>query len=49
VAAARELGARLNAHVRFEKRELFAHLEAALDATALEELGRAVEAAEAAG
>ena len=49
VEAARELGERLNAHVRFEERELFAHLEAALDATELERLGRAVEAAEAAG
>jgi Hemerythrin HHE cation binding domain len=49
VEAARELGERLNAHVRFEERELFAHLEAALDATELERLGRAVEEAEAAG
>jgi hypothetical protein len=49
VEAARELGERLNAHVRFEERELFAHLEAALDTTELERLGRAVEEAEAAG
>jgi hemerythrin-like domain-containing protein len=49
VDAARELGERLNAHVRFEERELFAHLEAALDAGELERLGRAVEQAEAAG
>ena len=49
VAGARELGERLNAHVRFEERELFAHLEAALDAGELERLGRAVEEAEAAG
>ena len=49
VDAARELGERLNAHVRFEERELFAHLEAALDAGELERLGRAVEEAEAAG
>lgn len=48
VDAARELGARLNAHVRFEERELFAHLEGALEAGELERLGRAVEEAEAA-
>jgi hypothetical protein len=49
VDAARELGERLNAHVRFEERELFAHLEAALDTDELERLGRAVEEAEATG
>jgi hemerythrin-like domain-containing protein len=49
VEAARELGERLNAHVRFEERELFAHLEASLDPTELERLGHAVEEAEAAG
>jgi hypothetical protein len=48
VAATRDLGERLDAHVRFEERELFAHLEAALDAAGLDRLGRAVEAAEAA-
>jgi hypothetical protein len=49
VDAARDLGERLNAHVRFEERELFTHLEAALDTTELERLGRAVAEAEAAG
>jgi Hemerythrin HHE cation binding domain len=49
VEAARELGERLNAHVRFEERELFAHLEAALAPTELERLGRAVEEAEDTG
>jgi hemerythrin-like domain-containing protein len=49
VGAARELGERLNAHVRFEERELFGHLEAALDTAELERLGRAVEEAEDTG
>jgi hemerythrin-like domain-containing protein len=49
VDAARELGERLNAHVRFEERELFGHLEAALDTAELERLGRAVEEAEGTG
>jgi hemerythrin-like domain-containing protein len=49
VDAARELGERLNAHVRFEERELFGHLETALDTGELERLGRAVEEAEGTG
>jgi Hemerythrin HHE cation binding domain len=47
--AARELGELLAAHVRFEERELFVLLEERLPAGELDELGRAVAAAEAAG
>jgi Hemerythrin HHE cation binding domain len=47
VAAARALGERLTAHVRFEERELFAVLERRLDPAALARLGAAVARAEA--
>ncbi len=43
----RALGRLLHDHVRFEERELFVAVEAALDAAALERLGAAIEAAEA--
>jgi hemerythrin-like domain-containing protein len=49
VGAARELGERLNAHVRFEERELFPQLERQLAADELDRLGRAVAEAEQAG
>jgi hemerythrin-like domain-containing protein len=39
------LGTRLHDHVRFEERELFPMIEAALDAEALDRLGLAVAAA----
>lgn len=45
----RQLGSLLHDHVRFEERELFVAVEAALDAAALERLGAAIEAAEAEG
>jgi hemerythrin-like domain-containing protein len=45
--AARALGKRLAAHVRFEERELFVTLERRLDAETLERLGDAVTRAEA--
>jgi hemerythrin-like domain-containing protein len=45
----RELGARLDAHVRHEERVLFPAIEQALSAEQLERLGRAVAAAESAG
>lgn len=41
-----ELGRRLNAHVRFEERQLFPLIEAALDAESLDRLARAIELAE---
>lgn len=44
VSAARALGERLNDHVRFEERELFPLIEARLDATALDEVARALRA-----
>ena len=44
--AARELGALLRDHVRFEERELFVMLEARLSPEALARLGDAVAAAE---
>jgi hemerythrin-like domain-containing protein len=44
-----ELGERLDAHIRHEERVLFPAIEQALSATQLEELGRAVARAEAAG
>lgn len=47
VAAARALGERLHAHVRFEERVLFALLEARLAPDALERLGGDVARAEA--
>lgn len=47
VAAARALGERLGAHVRFEERELFVTLERRLAPDALERLGDAVAQAEA--
>jgi hemerythrin-like domain-containing protein len=40
VTAARELGELVNAHVRFEERELFPRLEAELAPEALAEIGR---------
>lgn len=46
VDAARELGQRLNDHVRFEERELFVVLEQRLGAEGLERLGRQLDAAE---
>lgn len=46
VAAARELGERLNAHVRFEERELFTTLERRLAPDDLARLGAAVARAE---
>lgn len=42
-----DLGELLNAHVRFEERELFPQIEADLDGTALRELAVAIEKAEA--
>jgi hemerythrin-like domain-containing protein len=42
------LGARLEAHVRFEERELFPMIEARLDADAIAQLGAEIERAEAA-
>jgi hypothetical protein len=47
LAAIRELGERLGAHVRFEERGLFQLIEADLGAAELERLARAVAAAEA--
>jgi hemerythrin-like domain-containing protein len=44
---ARQLGQRLEAHVRFEERELFPLVEAALDGEALSQLAVAIEKAEA--
>ena len=46
VADVRELGQRLDDHVRHEERVLFPAIEAALSAEQLERLGRAVAAAE---
>jgi hemerythrin-like domain-containing protein len=46
VAAARELGERLDDHVRHEERVLFPAIEQALTAEQLQSLGRLVEAAE---
>lgn len=43
----RSLGALLHDHVRFEERELFPAIEAALDIEILDQLGKAIEAAEA--
>jgi hemerythrin-like domain-containing protein len=48
VAELRELGQRLEAHVRHEERVLFPAIELALSAERLAALGRAVEDAEAA-
>jgi hypothetical protein len=42
-----ELGALLHDHVRFEERELFPMVEAALDADSLAQLAAAIERAEA--
>lgn len=42
----RELGVRLEAHVRFEERELFPMIEAALDPVGLDRLAAAIEQAE---
>jgi hemerythrin-like domain-containing protein len=47
VAEVRELGERLDAHVRHEERVLFPAIEQALSPTQLEALGRAVADAEA--
>ena len=44
---ARALGALLHDHVRFEERQLFPAIEAALDPDALERLARSIEEAEA--
>lgn len=44
---AHELGTLLHDHVRFEERQLFPLVEAALDPAALDELAAAIEAAEA--
>jgi hemerythrin-like domain-containing protein len=46
VEAVRELGERLDAHVRHEERVLFPAIERVLSAPQLEQLGRAVAAAE---
>jgi hemerythrin-like domain-containing protein len=46
LAAVRQLGEELVAHVRFEERELFPMIEADLGATELEQLARAVAEAE---
>jgi len=46
LAAVRELGDKLAAHVRFEERELFPLIEADLGAAELEQLARAVAEAE---
>lgn len=43
----RELGTRLNAHVRFEEREMFPEIEAALDRDELGALAEEIERAEA--
>lgn len=43
----RELGVRLEAHVRFEERELFPMIEQALDPESLDRLALAIEQAEA--
>jgi uncharacterized protein (DUF111 family) len=43
---ARQLGVLLHDHVRFEERQLFPAVEAALDAATLERLAAAIEAAE---
>lgn len=43
----RELGVRLDSHVRFEERQLFPMIEAALDPESLDRLAVAIEAAEA--
>ncbi|HEU5063752.1 MAG TPA: hemerythrin domain-containing protein [Solirubrobacterales bacterium] len=43
---ARALGALLHDHVRFEERQLFPAVEAALDTMALDRLARAIEEAE---
>jgi hypothetical protein len=48
-AVLRELGERLEAHIRFEERELFPMIEAALPDDELERLGAAFARAEAAG
>jgi hemerythrin-like domain-containing protein len=45
---ARELGVLLHDHVRFEERQLFPLVEAALDSTSLDRLAQAIEQAEAA-
>ncbi len=45
----RELGARLDAHVRFEERDLFVSIEESLDPAALDRLAGAIEEAERAG
>lgn len=47
VAEVRELGERLDAHVRHEERVLFPAIERALSPGQLEALGRAVASAEA--
>jgi hypothetical protein len=46
LAELHELGRRLHAHVRFEERELFPLIEAALDAASLNRLAEAIELAE---
>ena len=46
VERANELGELLNAHVRFEERNLFPLLEERLSGPDLAELGRAIDAAE---
>jgi hypothetical protein len=43
VQLANELGRLVNAHVRFEERELFELMEARVDADAIEALGRAID------
>lgn len=48
-AEAQELGQLLHDHVRFEERQLFPRVEAALDPAALERLAAAIEEAEATG
>ena len=47
LAGVRELGERLNAHVRHEERVLFPLIERALEPDALASLGRRISAAEA--
>jgi hypothetical protein len=49
VSELHELGTRLEKHVRFEERELFAMIEEALDPEALDRLAGAIEEAERAG
>lgn len=44
-----EFGEELNAHVRFEERELFPRIEANLDESSLDALATAIEVAEEAG